>query len=142
MRKIFMSSLFLFVLIGCATHTNFAPPMEEKSSFLEGQNWKIEKIVLKGKELSIKTTEEVPNIHFEKDKFYGYAGCNRFFGNYQNNNDVVQVDGAASTQMLCQPRVLMDFETALLTNFKGDFKLSNENGKIRLENQDLIIYLQ
>lgn len=146
MKKVLMPSLLLAFLVGCASNTTSIQEQAQAKnvdlpSFV-GQNLKIEKIVVSGKELKAKGAEEEPSINFEKDKFYGSSGCNRFFGAYQNNGENLQFDGAAATQMLCQPNELMNFESALLTHLKGNFKLSSEGGKILLKNEDMTIYFQ
>ncbi|EFM2942741.1 META domain-containing protein, partial [Campylobacter upsaliensis] len=54
----------------------------------------------------------------------------------------MQIDGAASTQMLCHPQSVMEFESAFLMNFKGDFKIVNEGSKIILEGDLAKFYLK
>ncbi|MDO4674148.1 META domain-containing protein [Campylobacter sp.] len=145
MKKFLMPLLFLAFLMGCAKEpTNLTQNQAQISvlASLVGQNLKIEKIILAQKELRAEGAEEGASINFEKDKFYGSSGCNRFFGAYESDGENVQIDGAAATQMLCQPRELMDFESALLTHFKGNFKLSREGGKILLKSEEMSIYLQ
>ncbi|MBZ7973681.1 META domain-containing protein, partial [Campylobacter molothri] len=77
-------------------------------------------------------------------KFYGYSGCNRFFGSYVNNGDSIKINGAgaASTQMLCHPMDVMNFENSFLSNFNGTFKISNENGKLILNNGKMKIFFK
>ncbi|MBK1974104.1 META domain-containing protein, partial [Campylobacter sp. TTU-622] len=99
---------------------------------------KIEKIVVNDKTFIPKNTEEDPNISFDNNKFYGYSGCNRFFGAYQSDGKILTVEGdrVASTQMYCHPQEVMDFENTFLSNFKGKFKILNENGKLNLSNEN------
>ncbi|MBS4313059.1 META domain-containing protein [Campylobacter vulpis] len=144
MKKIGVALASLAFFVGCASH-NGADKMEGevmKTLSLEGQNLKIEKIVISGKSFNPENMEENPNISFDKDKFYGFAGCNRFFGNYEKKDMNIQIDGAASTQMLCHPQSVMEFESVFLMNFKGNFKIINEDGKIILEGNAAKIYLK
>ncbi|EAH7878795.1 META domain-containing protein, partial [Campylobacter jejuni] len=69
---------------------------------------------------------------------------NRFFGSYQTKVDTLQIEGdrVASTQMLCHPMDVMDFENSFLSNFKGIFKISNENGKLVLSNDEMKIFFK
>lgn len=76
---------------------------------MQNQLFEIDKIVVNGKTFDPKNVEENPNISFENNKFYGYAGCNRFFGSYQSNENTLEIQGdrVASTQMLCHPLDVM-----------------------------------
>ncbi|EPN1531972.1 META domain-containing protein [Campylobacter upsaliensis] len=144
MKKFGVALASLAFFIGCASHnaTNQTGGETMKTLSLEGQNLKIEKIVIGGKSFNPENMEENPNISFDKDKFYGFAGCNRFFGNYKKKDMNMQIDGAASTQMLCHPQSVMEFESAFLMNFKGDFKIVNEGSKIILGGDLAKIYLK
>ncbi|TNH35126.1 META domain-containing protein [Campylobacter helveticus] len=145
MKKMGIALASLALFVGCASH-NASSEVGGKDTIkplaLEGQNLKIEKIVVGGKSFNPENMEENPNISFEKNKFYGSAGCNRFFGNYKKDDMNLQIDGAASTQMLCHPQSVMEFESTFLTNFNGNFKIINENDKIILESGETKIYLK
>lgn len=139
MKKTFQLALAAVLFAGCASSK-----ISTKENNMSVENLpqntilKIEKIVVNGKTFSPKNTEEDPNISFDNNKFYGYSGCNRFFGAYQSDGKVLTVEGdrVASTQMYCHPQDVMDFENTFLSNFKGKFKISNENGKFILINDN------
>ncbi|EHY1140026.1 META domain-containing protein, partial [Campylobacter coli] len=54
----------------------------------------------------------------------------------------IQGDRVASTQMLCHPLDVMEFENAFLSNFKGSFTISNKNGKLILNNGEMEIFFK
>ncbi|MFQ6341937.1 META domain-containing protein [Campylobacter sp. VTCC 70190] len=141
MKKILQIALAAAFFAGCAS--NSVNSNSTKSVELtQNQPLQIEKIIVKGKMLEAKNAEEIPNISFDKNKFYGYAGCNRFFGSYQNSGTSLQFEGAASTQMLCHPLDVMDFENSLLSNLKGEFKMTKEDNKLILSSENMTIYFK
>jgi len=140
--KKFLQILSLFIFIGCAS-TSKNITTKQNTQGLENQNFKIEKVIFEGKTYMNFNTQESPNISFEKNKFYGYTGCNRFFGTYENNGENLNIsnDYLASTKMLCYPKEIMDFEYIFLTNLKGTFKII-KNKQIILENEEMQIFLK
>ncbi|TKX30677.1 META domain-containing protein [Campylobacter estrildidarum] len=145
MKKTLQIVLATAFFAGCAsTSVSSNSTSDIQGKFMQNQLLKIEKIVVNGKTFDPRNAEETPNISFDKDKFYGYAGCNRFFGSYKNNGNTLKIEGdrAASTQMLCHPLDVMDFENSFLSNFNGTFKISNENGKLILNNGKMKIFFK
>ncbi|TKX31169.1 META domain-containing protein [Campylobacter aviculae] len=145
MKKTLKIALATAFFAGCAsTSVTSDSTSNAQNKLMQNQLLKIEKIVVNGKTFDPKNAEETPNISFDKDKFYGYAGCNRFFGSYTNNGNAIKINGdrAASTQMLCHPLDVMDFENSFLSNFNGTFKISNEDGKLVLNNGKVKIFFK
>lgn len=142
MKKTLQIALAAAFFAGCASTS--VSSNSKNNGLTQNQLFTIEKIVVKGKTFDPKNAQEAPNISFDKDKFYGNAGCNRFFGSYQSNGNTLQIEGdrVASTQMLCHPSDVMDFENSFLSNFKGIFKISNENGKLVLNNGEMKIFFK
>ncbi|MBZ7943056.1 META domain-containing protein [Campylobacter sp. RM13744] len=143
MKKTLQMTLAAACFAGCAS-TSVSSSANTQNKLVQNQQLKIERIVVDGKTFDPKNAEEIPNISFDKDKFYGYSGCNRFFGSYVNNGDSIKINGAgaASTQMLCHPMDVMNFENSFLSNFNGTFKISNENGKLILNNGKMKIFFK
>ncbi|MBM0637374.1 META domain-containing protein [Campylobacter sp. VicNov18] len=145
MKKMFQIALSAVFLAACSnSSTSLILNSKSDKELTQNHLFKIEKIIVNGKTYDPKNAEESPNITFENNKFYGYAGCNRFFGSYQNSGDILQIEGdrVASTQMLCHPLDVMDFENSFLSNFKGTFQISDENGKLVLSNDEMKIFFQ
>ncbi|EFM2942539.1 META domain-containing protein, partial [Campylobacter upsaliensis] len=69
MKKFGVALASLAFFIGCASHnaTNQTGGEAMKTLSLEGQNLKIEKIVIGGKSFNPENMEENPNISFDKD---------------------------------------------------------------------------
>ncbi len=89
-----------------------------------------------------KTQRKVQILVLKIINFMVIQGVIVFFGSYQTKADTLQIEGdrVASTQMLCHPMDVMDFENSFLSNFKGIFKISNENGKLVLSNDEMKIF--
>lgn len=143
MKKMLQIALVATFFVACAS-TSSSSDSKIHNELVQNKLFKIEKIIVKGKTFDPKNAEESPSISFENNKFYGSAGCNRFFGSYQTKADTLQIQGdrVASTQMLCHPLDVMDFENSFLSNFKGTFKISNENGKLVLSNDEMKIFFK
>ena len=143
MKKTLQLTLIATFFAACANNTsiNSNPVAKTSTGISQNKLFQIDKIIIKGKTFNPKNTEEIPNISFDKDKFYGYSGCNRFFGAYQSSADILQIeaDRAASTQMLCHPLDVMEFENAFLSNFKGKFKISYDKEKLVLSSDEMTI---
>ncbi|EAH7629971.1 META domain-containing protein [Campylobacter jejuni] len=144
MKKTLQIALAAAFFTGCASTSVTSSTSKGNNELVQNQLFKIEKIIVNGKTFDPKNAEESPNISFENNKFYGYSGCNRFFGSYQTKADTLQIEGdrVASTQMLCHPMDVMDFENSFLSNFKGTFKISNENGKLVLSNDEMKVFFK
>ncbi|EAH5844828.1 META domain-containing protein, partial [Campylobacter jejuni] len=112
MKKTLQIALAATFFAGCASTSVTSSTSKGNNELVQNQLFKIEKIIVNGKTFDPKNAEESPNISFENNKFYGYSGCNRFFGSYQTKADTLQIEGdrVASTQMLCHPMDVMDFE--------------------------------
>lgn len=145
MKKIYAFTLLFAMSVFTACSSNADEANNQENLVLkENQILNIEKISVKGKIYDVKSAETKPNINFGADKIYGLAGCNRFFGTYQKNSKGISVEegSIASTQMLCHPTDIMEFETMFFSNFKGDFELSYENDKLILENGTMKIFFE
>ncbi|ARJ56337.1 META domain-containing protein [Campylobacter cuniculorum] len=134
---------FLYFFTACSSNADEANG-QENLILKENQILNIEKISINGKIYDAKSAESKPNINFGADKFYGYSGCNRFFGSYQKNSKSMSIEdqSVASTQMLCHPLEVMEFEHLFLTNLQGNFKISYENDKLILDNGTMKIFFE
>lgn len=141
--KMFKLLIFIaiFIFAGCASSTSKEKIVLSK---FENKTYNIAKIVLDGDGLKLQSEQEAPNITFENDKFYGFSGCNRFFGTYKidGNSLIIEGDRVASTQMLCHPIEIMDFENNFLSNLKGSFTINYEDDKLVLKNKKMQIYFK
>ena len=55
---------------------------------------------------------EAPHMTLTGDEVRGFAGCNRFFGNYQHQGQTLEFGPLGSTRMACDQ---LDQETAFLS---------------------------
>ena len=143
MKKFILAVFLSFVFFGCAKDSVKKENIALNNGF-ENRSFTIYKVILNGKELDIKKLQENPNITFENNKFYGFSGCNRFFGVYSIKNGSLKIEGdrVASTQMLCHPLEIMDFENAFLSNFNGEFSVNYNSSNFVLENKIMQIYFK
>ena len=57
---------------------------------------------LEGEELELLPETDVPFIEFDNEEaFSGHAGCNRFFGGYTVDGQMLKMTGIGSTRMMC-----------------------------------------
>jgi len=106
--------------------TTQATTVDQKTnSTLVDKHWKL--IELFGNPVSENNAKE-PHIIFqtEDNRFFGDAGCNRFFGNYQlKGSDRITFSQAATTMMMCinmetEQKFLEVLNTADSYTIKGD----------------------
>lgn len=146
MRILVLLTCLLSFFAGCAANTKGSKEIQKQESLTlnENQVLNLEKISVNGKVYELKNADSKPNISFSGSKFYGYSGCNRFFGFYQKHSEGISVEegSVASTQMLCHPLDVMEFERLFLTNFKGNFTILSQDGKLVLENGTITIFFE
>lgn len=134
MKKTILSVTAAVFLLACS--------QEQSQDFnLEGKEFKLAKLIIDGKELEL-NGENKPFITFAKGQFSGFAGCNRFFGNFtQEKNKLNIAENSGATKMLCDPES-MSFEDNLLGNFNSTFEIKSENNALTLEKANFKIILQ
>lgn len=94
----------------------------EPRQLLAGATWR-----LHGTKLT-----EAPTIRFMNDgRVNGFAGCNRFFGNYQLTGEGLQLGRMAATKMMCGGTE-MAVEDALLENLANVHSFAIEQGGLLL----------
>ncbi|MCX2682786.1 META domain-containing protein [Campylobacter sp. MIT 21-1685] len=138
--KIFFSFfLFSALFVSCSSTSLI---QHQDIRFPKNQLLKIEKIIINATTYHVQNMQETPYISFEDEKFYGFGGCNRFFGFYKFDGEILEIDNETlgSTKMLCKDS--MEFEDMFLTHFKGKFRLSEHHDFFLLENDTLKIFLQ
>ncbi|KAA6226415.1 MULTISPECIES: META domain-containing protein [unclassified Campylobacter] len=145
MKKLLILFIFLF-FISCATKnsaiTTQNTTIKDKIN-IQNQLFELEKFSYSYKIYSSENFEEKPNLRFENGRFYGDTACNRFFGTYIIDGDILEIrDGMGVTKMLCASGELMEFEDSFLKNFKGSFEISKEENYIVLVNDNMKLYLK
>ena len=116
----------LLLAAGCAS----APPPATTAvalDLLEGTAWQAEEIEETG------VLDRAPStIVFDAgQKIAGRAGCNRYFGRFEQSGDAVTIKPAGSTRMACPPDV-MDQEGKFLSALEAVKTARRESGKLLL----------
>jgi len=110
---------------GCAS---VPPPAPTAAALnLEGTAWQAEEIEGTG------VLDRAPStIVFDAGlKIAGRAGCNRYFGTFEQSGDAVTIKPAGSTRMACPPDV-MDQEGKFLSALEAVKTARREGGKLLL----------
>jgi heat shock protein HslJ len=85
-------------------------------------------------ETAIATDGQETFVQFQADgRLIGYAGCNRFFGQYVATDSTIEVGPLGATRMACAPE-LMDREMAFLQMIESATEYTLANGSISLRN--------
>jgi heat shock protein HslJ len=115
----------LLLAAGCAS----APPAPTAVplDLIEGTAWQAEEIEGTG------VLDHAPStIVFDAgQKIAGRAGCNRYFGTFEQSGDTVTIKPAGSTRMACPPDV-MDQEGKFLSALEKVKTARREPGKLLL----------
>jgi heat shock protein HslJ len=121
--------------VGCAS-AGPAPPAAVALAPLEGTAWLAEDIDGGGVVDRVQST-----LTFDAgQKVAGRAGCNRYFGSFQQSGDAVEIKPGGATRMACPPAIMEQedrFLAALSAVRKarreGDkLVLRDENGRVRM----------
>lgn len=135
MKKLILlaSAAVMAAFLACAKKENLST-----SELLE-QNLSVQKIILEGKEILAMDAESF--IGFEKGGYFGFVGCNRFFGGLEYKQSELVFKEGGATKMLCPPE-FSELEDALLPHLKGAFVLEKSNDGFVLKNANLSLYLK
>ena len=83
----------------------------------------------------IETTAAEQYVKFKSNgEINGYAGCNRFFGNYIQEGDILKIGALASTKKLCPD--VMDAETQFLKNLQNTRRVEATHISLKLYDAD------
>ncbi|AJC84351.1 META domain-containing protein [Campylobacter peloridis] len=137
MKKIKLLGLTALVFSACSVSTLSVNDLQNKE-------FSISSFELNGKTFQLPQNTTATISFDNKDKrVFGVAACNRFFGNYKDQGNSIQIeDNLASTKMLCDKEA-MNFEDNFLRNFNGEFKIINKDeGTISLESKKMKIFLK
>jgi heat shock protein HslJ len=73
-------------------------------------------------------------VQFEPDgKLGGYAGCNRFFGNYQLSGNTISIEPLGMTRKAC-PSQIMSFEISFIEALQSAKTVARAETRIALRN--------
>ena len=114
---------------------------------LAKHNWKIVSFVLGGEKYEAKDFEQTPSMRFDTEelKVYGNTGCNTFFATYvwlKDKDDTIEMRNSGMTRKLCASPEAMKFEQKLMEEFDGEFIVIEEENKLTLKKETLIINLE
>lgn len=127
-------SALLLMLVGCShkAEVGVAQSLLQKRWVLSGLSDHGSSIDLDGVENEVFVTFEAG------DKgFYGIAGCNHFFGNYQINKNTLNTSGTGMTRKMCSPKS-MEIESIMAQLISNDtIEISLKSGVLTLQTQDI-----
>ncbi len=108
----------------------------KESVSLTGGKWVAES--LNGKEIKFKERGSEVFITLESDnkKVFGRAGCNRFFGTYEQNESQLTFSGMGATRMACPD---MDIETSFFKVLEDTKSFIIKNDKLTLKDNNNVI---
>lgn len=77
----------------------------------------------------------------QQQRFHAYAGCNRLFGGYQQQEHTLKIAAVASTLMMCEPQamendrhVIRALESSVQYRIQGQqLELLNQQGQVVLK---------
>ena len=96
---------------------------------LTDKEWKLEYMKVDGVQYGIE--EKIPTILFSNDnKVNGFAGCNKYFGNYTLDGRTINLDELGSTRMHCEDA--MELEQAFLKLMSMELHGLFSDGKLIL----------
>lgn len=81
------------------------------------KEWKIISYHFKGKTIALKQSAESHFVlQFKDNQINGSLGCNRFFGDYWIEGNMLKLGNAGMTRKMCEPEV-MTHEDIMVQNF-------------------------
>ena len=128
MKKIFFCYMLVMCMLSCRS--------AKENVSLTGVKWIAES--LNGKELKFKEAGSEVFITLEagNKKIFGKAGCNRFFGVYEQNDSRLTFSGMGATRMACPD---MDIETAFFKVLEDTRSFVIKKNKLTLKDDGNVI---
>lgn len=106
---------------------------------------KSESYEIAGKEFQlIDSAKEDPiTLGFDKEKYFGFSGVNRYFGTYTQEKSKLKLSPAAST-LMAGPQELMEKESDYLKTLStvDEFKLVDKDLTLMSQGKDILKFKQ
>jgi heat shock protein HslJ len=108
------------------------------SNNLTGIEWRVSE--LSGHAVASSVDRQQPFIIFDeaKKQASGFAGCNRFFGGYERNREVLRFGPIGATKRAC-PDLEEGVETEFLKVLNATRRWRIVDGTLELLNRDLVL---
>lgn len=108
----------------------------KESVSLTGVKWVVES--LNGKDVKLKEGQSEVFVTFDatEKKVFGRAGCNRFFGNYEQQESTLTFSGMGATKMACPD---MDIETSFFKVLEDTKSFVIKNDRLSLKDSNNVI---
>lgn len=129
--------LILFItlfFVGC-----FAATENVSSKILFNGKYQIISLVVDNVNLKV---PENATFNVDDSRIYGNTGCNNYFTSFTRNNNTIKVFNSGSTKMMCQEKIVNNFEFKYLSNFEGDYNIYQDGNNLILEKSAMQLKLQ
>jgi heat shock protein HslJ len=133
-KIIYYSVLILLIFNGCGEHKKMSEENYVDIIILTS-NWYLHEWTSDSLSIII-STEKALTMDFDEEnkKISGYAGCNRYFGNYKIEDGVFSTGQLGSTQMFCSPEII-DQEPRFLQLIEAGIGISMKKNFLILEDE-------
>lgn len=106
---------------------------------LEGQEWRL--VEMPGTELN-SPRDKPPTLYFDhkEKRITGFAGCNRFFGNYHKEGEHLEIGPLGSTRMSCGDRDNLEHTFLRQLEKVQIWQVSQDQLSLSKDNQVILIF--
>ncbi len=122
MYKTILYPVFLFIFLSACQAQKIVKP----DTSLTDTYWKVISLFGEG----IKTQEGKKELSFtlsrEKSSIKGFAGCNRFFGQYSSQNNALSFSPLATTRKMCRKEMPKEQQFLKVLSQVNYFKINSE----------------
>ena len=117
--KTYLAGLFLAAIVssGCSSPQNDTSDGNTSDTSLIGPTWQLAAFGSDEGEQPVTQDTEITAEFSDEGRIAGSAGCNRYFGSYEQSEDALTISQVGSTRMAC-PEPLMNQEDRFLTALK------------------------
>lgn len=123
------------VLAGTAIFALAACSSTGERASLEGTPWALESYQNADGEIVGALPDSGARAEFENGEVSGTSGCNRFFGAYEVDGDLISIGSLGSTLMAC-PEPLMDQEFGFMTSLQSAATYEMSGDTLTISNND------
>jgi len=132
--------VFVFLTSACQVFGKRGGEIEKNTQMLSTQRWQLTK--LHSSDIELPKLANIPFISFvaSTKKVEGFAGCNSFFGRYNQKNQTLTISALGMTRRYCAETSALEFKYENMLGKVTNFKIMKQSLVLFDDNKELATF--